>query len=166
MLGRTYDRENCSAARALEVVGERWSLLIIRQAMFAGATRFTEFQRSLGIAPNILSSRLDRFVEAGIMRTRSSRGDQESGEYVLTGKGLDLQPVILALTEWGDRWSAPDGPPVFYQHEGCGGRVRTHPRCDECDTTPAPTQVVVRPGPGARPGQFPDQLPAGSPAGR
>ena len=67
MLGRTYDREICSAARALEVVGERWSLLIIRNAMFAGSTRFTEFQRELGVAPNILISRLDRFVAAGLM---------------------------------------------------------------------------------------------------
>jgi DNA-binding HxlR family transcriptional regulator len=151
MLGRTYERENCSAARALEIVGERWSLLIIRNAMFAGHTRFTEFQRGLGIAPNILSNRLDRFVEAGIMQARSRAGDRE---YVLTSKGLDLQPVIIALTEWGDRWSAPQGPPVIYQHEGCGGRVHEHIRCDDCNATLAPTQVTVRPGPGALPGQF------------
>ena len=67
MLGRTYDRLNCSAARALEVVGERWSLMILRNAMFAGATRFNYFQRKLGIAPNFLSARLDWFVEAGLM---------------------------------------------------------------------------------------------------
>jgi DNA-binding HxlR family transcriptional regulator len=72
MLGRTYDQENSSAARTLEIVGERWSLLIIRNAMFAGSTRFTEFQRKLGIAPNILSGRLDRFVEAGLMQTRAT----------------------------------------------------------------------------------------------
>jgi DNA-binding HxlR family transcriptional regulator len=90
MLGRTYDRENCSAARALEVVGERWSLLIIRNAMFAGSTRFTDFQRKLGIAPIILSSRLDTFVEGAIMQTRPLTGDAETREYVLTRKGLDL----------------------------------------------------------------------------
>ncbi len=72
MLGRTYDRENCSAARTLEIVGERWSLLIIRNAMFAGSTRFTDFQRKLGIAPNILSSRLDRFVEQATTRHAST----------------------------------------------------------------------------------------------
>jgi DNA-binding HxlR family transcriptional regulator len=154
MLGRTYDRENCSAARALEIVGERWSLLIIRNAMFAGRTRFTEFQRDLGIAPNILTSRLDRFVEAGIMQTRSRGGDQEAREYVLTTKGLDLQPVIVALTAWGDRWSAPQGPPIFYQHERCGGRVQMHLRCEECNNELAPTQITTRPGPGAWPGQF------------
>jgi DNA-binding HxlR family transcriptional regulator len=151
MLGRTYERENCSAARALEIVGERWSLLIIRNAMFAGQTRFTEFQRALGIAPNILSNRLDRFVEAGIMQTRTHASESE---YVLTTKGLDLQPVIITLTEWGDRWSAPQGPPVIYQHEGCGGRVHEHLRCDNCDASPSPTQVTSRPGPGALPAQF------------
>jgi DNA-binding HxlR family transcriptional regulator len=154
MLGRTYDRENCSAARALEVVGERWSLLIIRNAMFAGSTRFTEFQRKLGIAPNILSSRLELFVEAGLMQTRPLAGDQETREYVLTRKGLDLQPAIIALTEWGDRWAAPEGPPIRYEHDGCGGRIHQHLSCDHCDARPEPGQVSGRPGPGAWPGQF------------
>jgi DNA-binding HxlR family transcriptional regulator len=148
MLGRTYDRENCSAARTLEVVGERWSLLIIRNAMFAGSTRFTEFQRKLGIAPNILSSRLDRFLEAGLMETRPLADDPETHEYVLTPKGLDLQPVIVALTEWGDRWVAPQGPPIVYEHDGCGGRVHQHLSCEDCLATPVPAQVTARPGPG------------------
>jgi DNA-binding HxlR family transcriptional regulator len=148
MLGRTYDRENCSAARALEVVGERWSLLIIRNAMFAGSTRFTEFQRKLGVAPNILSSRLDRFVEAGLMQTRPLTDEHETREYVLTDKGLDLQPVIVALTEWGDRWAAPQGPPILYEHDGCGGRVHQHLRCEECGADPGPGHVIARPGPG------------------
>jgi DNA-binding HxlR family transcriptional regulator len=154
MLGRTYDRENCSAARTLEIVGERWSLLIIRNAMFSGATRFTEFQRQLGIAPNILSSRLDRFVSEGLMQTRPLTDDHETRAYVLTGKGRDLEPVIIALTEWGDRWAAPDGPPVIYEHEGCGGPVHVHLTCEACDAEPEPGQVKARPGPGAWPGQF------------
>jgi DNA-binding HxlR family transcriptional regulator len=154
MLGRTYDRENCSAARTLEIVGERWSLLIIRNAMFAGSTRFTEFQRQLGIAPNILSSRLDRFVEAGLMRARPLTGDAQTREYMLTRKGLDLQPVIIALTEWGDRWAAPQGPPITYQHEGCGGRIHQRLSCEDCHTAPAPAHVRTRPGPGALPGQL------------
>lgn len=150
MLGRTYDREHCSAARALEIVGERWSLLILRDAMFAGSTRFTEFQRSLGIAPNVLSSRLDRFVAAGLMRLRPGPDDQATHEYVLTEKGLDLQAVIIALTEWGDRWAAPQGPPIIYQHEGCGGRVRQHLSCQDCGAAVAPADVGAQPGPGAR----------------
>lgn len=148
MLGRTYDRENCSAARTLEIVGERWSLLIIRNAMFAGSTRFTEFQRRLGIAPNILSSRLDRFVAAGLMQTQPLPGDHETREYVLTDKGLDLQPVIIALTAWGDRWAAPQGPPIIYEHAGCGGRIHQYLRCEDCHAAPAPAQVTTRPGPG------------------
>jgi DNA-binding HxlR family transcriptional regulator len=149
MLGRTYDRENCSAARALEIVGERWSLLIIRNAMFAGSTRFTEFERKLGIAPNTLSSRLDRFVEAGLIETRPLATDPETREYVLTRKGLDLQPVIVALTEWGDRWAAPHGPPIIYEHQDCGGRVHQRLSCENCDAAPEPAQVRARPGPGA-----------------
>ncbi|MPZ82288.1 MAG: transcriptional regulator [Actinophytocola sp.] len=148
MLGRTYDRENCSAARTLEIVGERWSLLIIRNAMFAGSTRFTEFQRKLGIAPNILSGRLDRFVAAGLMQTRPLTGDAETREYVLTRRGLDLQGVIIALTEWGDRWAAPQGAPIIYEHESCGGQVHQHLSCADCDAAPAPAQVTARPGPG------------------
>jgi len=151
MLGRTYDREICSAARALEIVGERWSLLIIRNAMFAGSTRFTEFQRKLGIAPNILASRLERFVMAGLMKTQPRTGEHETHEYVLTPQGLDLQPVIIALTEWGDRWMAPDGPPIVYEHEDCGGEVHQHLSCDSCDVPPTPGQVKARPGPGMRP---------------
>ncbi|GAB3435471.1 winged helix-turn-helix transcriptional regulator [Flindersiella endophytica] len=154
MLGRTYERENCSAARALEVVGERWSLLIIRNAMFGGQTRFTEFQRDLGVAPNILTDRLGKFVEAGIMAARQLGRGNENCEYVLTSKGLDLQPAILALTAWGDRWSAPQGPPVTYQHDGCGGSVQLYPRCERCNAALAPTQVTPRPGPGALPNQF------------
>jgi DNA-binding HxlR family transcriptional regulator len=150
MLGRTYDRLNCSAARALEVVGERWSLMILRNAMFAGATRFNDFQRKLGIAPNILSARLDWFVEAGLMETRQVGGDGDAHEYVLTRKGLELQPVIIALTAWGDRWAAPDGPPIIFEHDGCGGAVEQHLTCEDCGAAPAPGQVTATPGPGIR----------------
>src|SRR5215207_2491189 len=107
MLGRTYDAEVCSIARALEVVGERWSVLIVRNALFAGATRFADFQRSLGIATNVLASRLDGFVEAGIMRRHRYSEQPEAYEYLLTEKGRDLAPALIALTAWGDRWSSP-----------------------------------------------------------
>ncbi|GAA2778233.1 helix-turn-helix domain-containing protein [Nonomuraea dietziae] len=109
MLGRTYDTQVCSAARALEVVGERWSLLIVRDALFAGATRFADFQR-LGIATNILAKRLDSLVDSGILERRSSGEQPDRAGYAVTQKGLDLAPVIIALTQWGDRWAAPDGP--------------------------------------------------------
>lgn len=149
MLGRTYDRENCSAARTLELVGERWSLLILRDAMFAGSTRFSEFQRELGIAPNILSTRLERFVDVGLMQTRRVKDEHTTHEYVLTDKGRDLLSVIIALTAWGDRWAAPQGPPIIYQHEACGGKVHQHLSCENCDLTLVPDQINTRPGPGA-----------------
>jgi DNA-binding HxlR family transcriptional regulator len=142
MLGRTYDNEVCSAARALEIVGERWSLLILRNAAFAGMTRFTDFQKSLGIAPNVLATRLEHFVETGLMAT--SGGSEGHQTYHLTEKGLDLKPVIIALTAWGDRWAAPDGPPIVYEHAGCGGRVRHALYCEKCAENPPPQGVTAR----------------------
>ncbi|MTE14811.1 winged helix-turn-helix transcriptional regulator [Nocardia aurantiaca] len=148
MLGRMYDGEVCSAARTLELVGERWSLLIVRNAMFAGMSRFTEFQRALGIAPNILTKRLAEFVEAGIFEQRTGTGSGHP-EYLLTTKGLDLKPVILALTAWGDRWAAPDGPPVTYRHAGCGGKVHVRLDCSDCDATPGLAEVTAELAPWA-----------------
>ncbi|GAA2842481.1 helix-turn-helix domain-containing protein [Kitasatospora paracochleata] len=146
MLGRTYEGQNCSAARALEVVGERWSLLIIRDAMFKGVTRFGDFQQRLGVATNILKARLDAFVEAGLMERRHLSGHPKHFAYVLTDKGLDLQPVIMALTAWGDRWDAPDGPPVHYRHTACGDTVHLETRCAGCGEVHSATEVVTRPG--------------------
>jgi DNA-binding HxlR family transcriptional regulator len=148
MLGRTYNNQVCSAARALEVVGERWSLLIIRDAMFAGISKFSDFQRHLGIAPNILASRLDGFVTAGLMEVR--RYSDQHHEYVLTEKGLDLQPTIIALSDWGDRWAAPDGPPVVYRHHDCGGRLDLQLRCRSCQDSVTSAHVTTQPGPGLR----------------
>ena len=142
MLGRTYDREVCSAARALEIAGERWSLLILRNAAFAGMTRFTDFQKSLDMAPNVLAARLGHFVETGLMTM--SPGSEGYPTYHLTKKGLDFKPVIVALTEWGDRWAAPDGPPIVYEHEECGGRVRHSLYCTRCAETPRPQDVTAR----------------------
>jgi DNA-binding HxlR family transcriptional regulator len=140
VLGKTYDREVCSAARALELVGERWSLLIVRKALYAGARRFGDF-RSLGIATNVLASRLDGFVEAGIMET-------DGPEYVLTEQGRELATVVVALTAWGDRWLAPDGPPVHYTHTGCGGDVAPRLVCETCGVLHDAGEVHARPGPG------------------
>lgn len=140
MLGKTYEGEVCSAARALEVVGERWSLLIVRNAMFAGCVRFSDFQRRLRIAPNVLTKRLGDLVDAGVFDNRPSGGSR--GEYVLTDKGWDLQPVIIALTAWGDRWAAaPEGRPVVYRHAGCGGEAAGGVGCKRCGEDLAPREV-------------------------
>lgn len=145
MLGKTYDDQICSIARALEVVGERWTLLILRNAMFAGMTRFTDFQRSLGIAPNILTRRLESLVEDGILT--SSKGDQEHPEYHLTRKGLEFKPALFALREWGDKWAAPEGPPVVVEHAECGGKIKVQLHCPKCGETPQLDATVARPTP-------------------
>jgi DNA-binding HxlR family transcriptional regulator len=148
MLGKTYDTQVCSIARALEVVGERWSLLIIRDALFAGVTRFNDFQHNLGIATNVLATRLDGFVAAGLMERRAQAELPDQSEYVLTAKGRDLGPALVALTEWGDRWAAPGEPPILYRHRGCGGAVTAQAVCDVCGEVHDPAQVEVQIGPG------------------
>jgi DNA-binding HxlR family transcriptional regulator len=148
MLGRTYDSQVCSAARTLELVGERWTLLIVRNALFAGAIRYSDFRKDLGIATNILKTRLDGLVDAGIMERRSYSQNPEHYEYLLTHKGRELVPVLLALTEWGDRWAAPDGPPVLYTHTVCGDGISQQTTCATCGQVHDPTEVQARPGPG------------------
>lgn len=140
MLGRTYDSQVCSMARALELVGERWSLLILRDAVFAGVTRFGDFQHNLGIASNVLASRLDAFVAAGLL-------EAHEGEYLLTDKGRDLAPAMVALTEWGDRWAAREERPIVYLHRDCGDELRVETVCPAHGPVPA-DEIAVRPGPG------------------
>jgi DNA-binding HxlR family transcriptional regulator len=147
VLGRTYDSQVCSIARALELVGERWSLLIVRDALFAGVTRFTDFQHNLGIATNVLQSRLDAFVDAGVMERREVAGSAAQREYVLTDKGRDLAPTLVALTEWGDRWAAPGEPPILYEHAGCGDAVSVATTCATHGPVAA-DEVAVAIGPG------------------
>jgi DNA-binding HxlR family transcriptional regulator len=161
MLGRTYETQNCSAARALELVGERWSLLIIRDALFAGHTRFGDFQRSLGVAPNILAVRLDSFVDAGLLERRRYSEHPDHYDYLLTSKGRDLAPVIVALSAWGDQYAAPDGPPIIYEHAACGTHVQQQIRCAACDAQVPNADIKVRPGPGMLPPPAPDDPPTG-----
>ena len=150
MLGRTYDTQQCSAARALELVGERWSLLIMRDALFRGITRFSAFQRSLGVAPNILADRLDGFVRAGLMERHAVVNQPSVHDYLPTDKGRDLVPVIVALTAWGDRWLAPGGPPIVFGHAGCSGTIEQGISCGTCGCTVDPHTIETRDGPGSR----------------
>ena len=147
MLGNTYDTQVCSIARALELVGERWTLLILRNALFAGSTRYRDFQRSLGVATNVLQDRLDGLVESGIMERRASATQAGVSEYVLTQKGRDFAPALIALTEWGDKWAAPDGPPILYRHSGCGSAVRVDVQCATHGSLDD-AAITALPGPG------------------
>lgn len=160
MLGSTYPHQVCSAARALEVVGERWTLLIVRDAMH-GMRRFEEFQRSLGVARNVLSDRLGKLVDAGVLDRVEYQERPVRLEYQLTDKGRDLRPVILALTQWGDRYVPhPDGPPRLVRHVGCGAPVTQRAVCDvhgvidaaEVRTVPGPGLTAREPAPGSTAG--------------
>jgi DNA-binding HxlR family transcriptional regulator len=142
MLGRLYENQDCSAARTLELVGERWSLLILRDAMFRRFTRFSQFQKSLGIATNVLAKRLDGFVAAGLLERTLSTSSGEPGEYLLTQKGLELKPVIIALTEWGDKWLQPG--PVVFQTESEGAPVALQLRRGDDDAEVGVADVVAR----------------------
>lgn len=145
VLGKNYDSQICSIARALELVGERWTLLIVRDALFAGVTRFNDHQHNLGIATNILKTRLDALVEGGIMQRQTGTGGQN--EYVLTEKGRDLGPALVALTHWGDLWATSDPPPILYRHSGCGAEVTVQTTC-RLHGPIDPAEIDPEPGPG------------------
>jgi DNA-binding HxlR family transcriptional regulator len=142
MLGHTYDGEDCSAARALEVVGERWSLLILRNAMFRGYTRFAQFQGDLRIAPNVLTKRLDKFVSTGILERRPQPERPDHHDYVLTEMGQSLKPVVMTLSAWGDRWLTP-GPAEFV-HSACQATVEPTVHCPTCDAAVPPAEVTTK----------------------
>lgn len=142
MLGKAYDTQICSIARSLELVGERWSLLIIRDALFARVVRFSDFQHNLGIASNVLTSRLESFVANGIMERKGS------ADYFLTPKGRALAVALMALTEWGDAWASPIEPPILYRHTACDdGAAHAVVACEACGIVPA-EEIAVRIGPG------------------
>ncbi|HEY0636175.1 MAG TPA: helix-turn-helix domain-containing protein [Pseudonocardiaceae bacterium] len=144
MLRRTYDDQVCSVARALEIVGERWTLLIIRDALL-GISRFDGFLTSLGVARNVLTDRLNGLVANGLMERVPYQERPLRHGYHLTPKGRELTTVILALTEWGDRHLAgPDGPPRVAEHQDCGGRVVTGLTCRACGRVVAPEEVTTR----------------------
>ncbi|HET9443105.1 MAG TPA: helix-turn-helix domain-containing protein [Acidimicrobiales bacterium] len=145
------DDAPCSIARTLDVIGERWTLLILRDA-FRGVRRFEDLQRDLGIARNILADRLQKLVERGILSRRPYQARPVRYEYRLTPKGVDLSPALVALMRWGDTWLADDaGPPLVLAHKRCGEAVELSVRCPRCDEAVPPAGLAGRPGPGARP---------------
>jgi DNA-binding HxlR family transcriptional regulator len=151
MLGNRYENQTCSIAATLEVVGERWSLLIVRNVLL-GLRRFEEIQQNLGIARNVLQSRLAGLVEQGVLERRAYQQRPPRYEYRLTEKGLDLWPTIVALMQWGDSHAvAPAGPPVLLEHRDCGGAVDEHRICARCGERLEVRDVRALPGPGASP---------------
>jgi DNA-binding HxlR family transcriptional regulator len=148
MLGRDYPDQLCSIANSLEVIGERWSLLIVRD-VFNGNRRFGELQTSLGVARNVLSARLQRLVDEEILERRRYQESPSRYEYFLTEKGLDLWPTLIALLNWGDRYSpSPGGPPKLIRHKACGGAVSERGVCEECGRVLTARDAIQVPGPG------------------
>jgi len=149
MLRRDYADQNCSIARALEVVGERWSFLIVRDA-FLGVTRFDKFERRLGVAPNTLTARLRTLTDAGVLERRRYSERPERFEYVLTSRGKDLFPAVIAMMSWGDTYLSAHGAPAVARHVGCGGALDAHARCQTCAAIVEADDVEWHYGPGSR----------------
>src|SRR5258708_39084 len=138
---------NCSVARTLSVVGERWTMLILREA-FLGRHRFDEFQAGTGIARNILSTRLQALVGNGIFERKQGAGAERHVEYRLTKKGQDLYPIMLALMKWGDSWMADeDGPPMTLMHRECGHKTAPTLICSHCGEAIDPRAMQALPTP-------------------
>jgi DNA-binding HxlR family transcriptional regulator len=150
VLPRTYDTQVCSVARTLEVMGDRWTMLIIRN-VFLGLRRFDDLQGNLGIARNVLSDRLGRLVDEGILERRRYQERPERFEYRLTDKGIDLWPVMVSLMKWGDRHAPEEaGPPTLILHRDCGGEIDERFVCSACGELVDARSSEARPGPGAR----------------
>jgi len=155
MLERTYDDQVCSIARTLEILGERWTLLIVRDCLL-GLRRFDEFQQSLCVARNILADRLKRLVDAEVLDRVEYQQRPQRFEYRLTAKGRELAVPIVALMHWGDRHLPdPAGAPRLTKHRGCGGTLRARLICGRCGSPVPVGELQVLPGPG-----LPAQQPA------
>jgi DNA-binding HxlR family transcriptional regulator len=149
MLKREYDTQVCSIARSLEIVGERWSLLILR-SVFLGVHRFDDLLDALGITRSVLTARLQRLVEEGVLERVPYQQRPVRHEYRATAKGRELWPVLAHLLRWGDEhYAGPDGPPRILEHRDCGGHPDAHLMCDRCGAPLAYEDVRSLRGPGA-----------------
>ncbi|MYT27502.1 helix-turn-helix domain-containing protein [Streptomyces sp. MspMP-M5] len=146
-LGRGYAGQDCSLARALEVVGERWTLLVIRDC-FYGVRRFGDFHAHLDIPRAVLANRLKSLTAAAIIERHPHPTGVEV-DYVLTRRGLDLWPMVFTLGQWGERWLAPDGIRRLYSHVACGTDITASGWCPACDVLPSPGDLLIHQGPGA-----------------
>jgi DNA-binding HxlR family transcriptional regulator len=141
----------CSIARTLDVAGEPWSPLVLRD-VWIGISRFDDIQRDLGISRKVLAERLRWLVAQGVLERRAYSERPPRHEYVLTQKGLELCDVLMAITAWGDRWTAGEaGPPALLRHRTCGQLTHAEVRCARCGELLHAGDVAVEPGPGLAP---------------
>jgi len=150
-LGSDYAGQSCSMARTLEIVGERWTLLIVRDLLF-GVRRFTDLQRHLDIPKAVLAARLATLEEQGIVERTPQR------ELVLTGRGRDLWPAVHALMQWGEQHCTEHGPRRVFLHVACGQALDASGACPGCGREPQPHEIETRPGPGAGPPRREDPI--------
>ncbi|MFB4293685.1 winged helix-turn-helix transcriptional regulator [Nonomuraea sp. ATR24] len=139
---------NCSIERTLDIVGEKWTFLVLREA-FRGVRRFADMQAFTGAPRQVLSARLTRLVDEGLLRKEPYRepGQRQRDEYRLTDKGRDLYPLLVALMHWGDKYLAgEEGPPVLLTHRDCGAPVEQHLRCADGHDVGGPREVTAVPG--------------------
>jgi DNA-binding HxlR family transcriptional regulator len=149
VLGRDYDGQTCSISRSLEVIGERWTVLVIRSILL-GHTRFDDILRDLGVTRSVLTARLRLLEEEGVIERRAYQTRPERFDHLLTEKGLELWPILDGLRRWGDRhYPEAAGPPWVIEHVDCGGEPDDHQLCDRCGARLDSTVVTARPGPGA-----------------
>ncbi len=147
-LGTDYALQDCSLARALEVVGERWSMLIVRDA-FYGVRRFNDFLAHLDIPRAVLTARLHSLVAAGVLRKEQYQESPVRYGYVLTEAGQELWLPIYVLAQWGERHASEGGPRTVFSHVACGTRLDPNGNCPSCGTAVAPADISMRPGSGA-----------------
>jgi DNA-binding HxlR family transcriptional regulator len=141
----------CSIARTMDVIGEPWSPLILRD-VFVGIGRFDQLQEELGISRKVLAERLKWLVEQGVLERREYSAKPPRHEYALTPKGTELVELLMVMVRWGDRWTAGEaGPPLLYRHRACGRIAHVELHCSECGGPMGPTDIDVLPGPGAAP---------------
>jgi DNA-binding HxlR family transcriptional regulator len=146
---KSFERMSCSVAQCLEVIGEWWTMLIVRD-LFLGVRRFDELQERLGIARNVLAQRLAKLVEAEVIEKRAYQENPPRYDYVLTDKGRDLWPVLTAMRQWGDRHAAPGGAPLEIVHRACGHVSELVMTCKHCGEAVSHRDVQPRRGPGAK----------------
>lgn len=144
---KSFSEMDCSVAQCLEVIGEWWSMLIVRDC-FMGVTRFEDFQRRLGISRNILKERLSSLVETGVLVRVAYSEHPPRYDYKLTEKGRDLWPVLTAMRQWGDQYAAPQGAPIELVHNSCGQTTHAEVVCAWCGEKLTAYNVHATPGPG------------------
>lgn len=146
------DTSNCSVGRAVDLLGQPWVLLILREVS-RGIRRFSDIQTHLGVSRSVLSDRLNGLVDRGLLELRDYQepGARRRSEYALTTMGKDLYPLITALRNWGDTYLAdPEGPSLLATHHACGAPVRVALMCEDGHLVASGDEVDRRPGPGAR----------------